>query len=100
MLTLPNCEVTTEDEIHPPKEHAHVVIIGESPNCTARFAEPDYVHHKFEPIDRLTSASFTRTGDTWAVTGRSDYMADVIGADDPIITITATPAPGCAECRK
>lgn len=100
MLHLPNCNVITEDEIHAVEDHATVVIVGESPNCTVRFSAPDMVAHKFVTVDRLTEASFTRSGDTWTITGRSDYVADGINAEDASLTIQATLEPGCEECNK
>ena len=100
MLSLPNCNVVTEGEIHPVQDHAMVVIVGESPNCTVRVSEPDFVARKFRVVDRYTQASFTRQGDTWTVKGLSEYMVEEIGTEDAVITIQVTPEPGCAECNK
>ena len=100
MLSLPNCNVITEDEIHPVLDRAMVTVVGESPNCTVRVSEPDMVAKKFRQVDQFTAAAFTRQGDTWTFTGRSQYMADEIGTEDAVITIQVTPEPGCEECNK
>jgi len=100
MLHLPNCNVVTEDEVHAVEDHATVVIVGEPPNCTVRFSAPDMVARKFVTVDRLTGASWTRAGDTWTVTGRSDYVAEAVNAEDSQLTLQVTPEPGCEECNK
>lgn len=101
MLQLPRANVITQDDIFPPIENdALVVVVGESPNATVKISAPDYQARKFRPIDRLTRASFTRKGDTWTFTGRSDHLADTIGTADAVIKMMVTPEPGCEDCRR
>jgi hypothetical protein len=101
MLRLPRCKVTTQDDIFPEIESgALVVVVGESPNATVKISAPDFDARKFRLVDRLTRAEFKRKGDTWTFTGTSDHLRNDIGSSDAKLSISATPAPGCEDCKR
>ena len=100
MLKLPKANVITQDDIHPETDGALVIVVGESPNATVRISTPDYVSKKYTLMDRLTRASFKRSGDTWTFVGSSEYLAYNVGASDATIKMMVTPEPGCEDCRK
>lgn len=101
MLTLPRCHILTQDEIFPEIEQdGHVVVVGESPNATVRISIPDRTARKFRVLDRLTRASFTRSGDTWTFTGVSSYLSEEVAAVSTKLSVQVTPEPGCEDCRK
>ena len=103
MLTLPQCHILTQEELFPEvSKGGLVVIVGDSPNATAKISTPDIEHRKYRQMDRLTHVSYSRKGDTWTVTGTSDYLRSEIGAapEEAVLTFQVTPEPGCEDCSK
>jgi len=101
MLTLPNCHVETQDGVFPDIDgDGRIAVFGEFPTATVRLSIPDYEKKKFVIVDTLDNATMQRKGDTWTFTGTSAHLTDAIGAADPTLSFSATPAPGCEACRQ
>jgi hypothetical protein len=101
MLRLPFCAVEFEDDILAAVDTDGLVVAsGESPNATVRIAVADRNARKYRTVDRLTGASFSRKGQVWTFSGRSEHLANLVGADDATMSVTVTPAPGCADCDR
>ena len=75
---------------------------GESGNAIVKISKADPVAKKYRQVDRLTSASWTRKGDTWTFTGTSDHLVNMVGVPKSEATMSyqVTPEPGCEDCRK
>jgi len=94
---------TVDDDVHPPVRFGAVSLSGESPNSTARLSVPDERHRRLRALDTLRHCRVVDNPDgTIKITGRSDYLADHIGAprSDQIITVSVTPPKPCKDCPK
>lgn len=100
MITLNNCNIIVEDDIHPVVECKGVVIInGDSPNAKVRLTVPDYDGKRFRGFDRLTEASYTESGGSYTIRGVSSHLKKTVAArkQDALMTVLVTPDQPCVE---
>jgi hypothetical protein len=95
-MRLARAEIVTEDEVHPYMDNALVTVLGRSPNATVKVLVSDGTKHV--PIDTFRHCTIERDGETWKVTGQSDYVLHVIGDSDNELTILVSPGPECENC--
>lgn len=94
------CEVTTDDHVHEDLKGARVTILGESGGAVVKISERDPRRdmRRYMSVDRLTQASFVENSDSMTITGQSDHLGDVIGVDDPTITVRVSNWVDCENC--
>ena len=103
MLTLPRSHIISQDDIFGEIDSPDglVTATGESPNCTVKISVADRESRKYVQVDRLTTAKFTRKGDTWTFTGTSAHLKETVGAvgEEAEMSFQVTPEPGCEDCN-
>ena len=101
MLRLPRATITFADDVHDKIEDIGLAIAtGDSPGGTVKISKADMDKKKYVQVDRLTEATWTRKGDVWTFTGRSQHLTETVGAqeDDALLKVTVKPATGCEDC--
>lgn len=100
MITLNNCNIIVEDDIHPAVDCKGVVVInGESPNAKVRLSAPDYDGRRFRAFDRLSEASYSESRGSYTISGVSNHLRKTVGArkNEATITVLVTPDQPCNE---
>lgn len=97
---MQGCEVVTDDHVHDDLKGARVTILGESGGAIVKVSERDPRRdiRRYICVDRLTQATYTEQHDLITITGQSDHLAEVIGVDDPTITIRVSNWVDCENC--
>lgn len=99
MLQYRNCHVTYSDGVIEELNGALVMVIGESPNATARIATHD--GGKYRTIDRILGASVDTKprGGGVSLSGRSEHLRNVVGVDPDESAVTVAVKPGKGGCE-